>query len=100
MVDCGRDLNHSSTIAESGSSLVVPKVYSWEFGVNRGITDIRIYPDPPRFITNTVRGGGRCAIGLNRTSTISNRGCIVSICSSNGVNRSTAVMSCSGTVEE
>ena len=100
MVDCGRDLNHSSTIAKSGSSLVEPKVYSWEFGMNRGITDTPILPDPPRVITNTVRGGGRGAIGLNLISTVSNRGCIVSVRSSNGVNRSSAVVSCSGTVEE
>ena len=45
-MDCGRVLNRSSTVAESGSFLVAPWVESWPFlsvrdesGVNRGITD-------------------------------------------------------------
>ena len=54
----------------------------------------------PRFITNTVRGGGLGATGLNRTGTVSNRGCIVSIRSSTGMNQSAAVMSPSGTADE
>ena len=68
--------------------------------MNQDITDTPIHPDPPRFITNTVHGGGRGATSLNRTSTVSNRGRIVSIRSSTGVNRSAAVMSRSGTVDE
>ena len=45
-VDCGRGLNRSSTVAESGSFLVAPWVESWAFlnvRVNRGITDIPIH---------------------------------------------------------
>ena len=44
--------------------------------------------------------GGRDATGLNSTSTVSNRGGIVSIRSSTVVNRSAAVMSRSGSVDE
>ena len=44
--------------------------------------------------------GGRDATGLNRTSVLSNGGGIVSIRSSTVVNRSAAVMSCSGSVDE
>ena len=31
LVDCGRGLNRSSTVTESGSFLVVPWVESWPF---------------------------------------------------------------------
>ena len=31
MVDCGRGLNRSATVAESGSFLVAPWVESWPF---------------------------------------------------------------------
>ena len=99
-MDCGRGLNRSSTVAESGWHRRFIRGHSWAFGVNRGITDTPIHPDPPQFITKTVRGGGRGATGLNRSSTVSNRGRIVSFRSSTGVNRSAAVMSRSGTVDE
>ena len=36
MVDCGRGLNRSSTVAESGSFLVEPWVESWPFLSVRG----------------------------------------------------------------
>ena len=75
-MDCGRGLNRSSTVAESGSFLVASRF-------------IQIHPDLPRFITNTVQGGGRGATGLNRTSTVWDSGRIVS---STVVNRSAAVM--------
>ena len=46
MVDCGRGLNRSSTVAESCYFLVVPLVESWPFLSVRGesgITDIPIH---------------------------------------------------------
>ena len=56
MVNCWRGLNRSPTVAGSGSFLVAPLVYSRslagvrdESGVNRGITDTPIHPDPSRF---------------------------------------------------
>ena len=50
---------------------------------------------------NTVGGGGGLgATGLNRTSTVSNLGRIVSIPSSTGMNRSATIMSRIGTVDE
>ena len=36
VVDCGRGLNRSSTVAESGSFLVAPWVESWPFLSVRG----------------------------------------------------------------
>ena len=36
VVDCGRGLNRSSTVAESGSILVAPWVESWPFLSIRG----------------------------------------------------------------
>ena len=100
VVDCGRGLNRSSTL--SGIELILSGTVGVFVGVrvNRGITDTPIHPDPSRFITNTVREGGRGAIGLNCTSTVSNRGRIEGIRSSTGVNRSAAVMGRSGTVDE
>ena len=50
MVDCGRVLNRSSTVAESGLFIVAPYMYLWSFvgvRVNRGITDTRLVPIHP-----------------------------------------------------
>ena len=58
------------------------------------------HPDSSRFIMNTVRGEGRAATGLNRTSTVSNRGHIVDIRSSTVVNRSAAAMNSRISVDE
>ena len=49
---------------------------------------------------NTVQGGGCGAYGLNRPSTVSSHGGIESIRSSIRVNRSAAVTSHSGTIDE
>ena len=75
--------------------------------MNRGITGTPIQPrstpiqaDSFRFIKNTARGGCRGTTGLNRTSTVSNLGWIVSIRRSTVTNRSAAVMNRSGTVDE
>ena len=73
VVDCGRSLNRSSTVAGSGSFL---------------------------YITNTVRGGGHDATVLNRTSTVSNRGRIVSTRSATVANRSAGVMNRRISVDE
>ena len=49
MLDCGRGLNRSSTVAGSGSFPVVPWYYlwpfvrSWAFVANRVITDTRFW---------------------------------------------------------
>ena len=59
-----------------------------------------IHPYSPRFTKNTARGGCRGTTGLSRTSTVSNLGRIVSIHSPTVVNRSTAVVNRSGTVDE
>ena len=72
--------------------------HSWAIGVNLDITDTPIQQDSTRFISNIVQGGGRGATGLNRTSTVSNRGRILGIRSSTVVNRSAAVMNRSGSV--
>ena len=47
MVDYGRGLKCSSTVAELGSFIVAPYMYSWALRVNQGFTDTPIHPDLP-----------------------------------------------------
>ena len=95
MVDCGRGLNRSSTVAAPGSYLRLGRCnrgHSWTFRMRRDITYIPIHHD------SSIIQHEENVVALP-VCTVANLGRIVSIRSSTVANHSAAVMKRSGAVD-